>query len=33
MMPVGVSWGFRPRDELATAALIADRPDQLLALL
>lgn len=34
MIPVGVSWGFRPRGELAAAkpALLADRPGELAVL-
>jgi phosphoglycolate phosphatase len=32
MIAVGVSWGFRPRAELAGAALVCDEPAQLVAL-
>ncbi len=33
MFAVGVSWGYRPRAELAAARVICDTPDELAALL
>ena len=32
MRPVAVTWGFRPRDELTSASVVADEPNQLNAL-
>ena len=32
MLPVAVTWGFRPRTELLAAALVADTPAELLAI-
>jgi len=29
MRPIAVTWGFRPRDELVTASLVVDTPNQL----